>query len=215
MTDIGVFTTYGRSDSTLWLSQVVLNLANDFLHEGIPQRRLKAVIARFPSASTQVRYQDLALAFSLGYRESAAGTYWHIPILPPRRAVIRIYDHEVQGGTVVKPLTGLMNDGPSDGCVLKPIVTHGRPGESCWPMGSIPNMASWTPMPWQSASWMKPSAMRSPSALTPNGSRCWIISAGATRCDQKRWAAGGGGARLPRCSPALRYAVHFRQGLAQ
>ena len=42
--------------------------------------------------------------------------------------VIRQYDHEVQGGTVVKPLTGAENDGPSDACVLKPIGTKGRAG---------------------------------------------------------------------------------------
>jgi phosphoribosylformylglycinamidine synthase len=42
--------------------------------------------------------------------------------------VIRTYDHEVQGGTVVKPLTGVMNDAPSDAVVLKPIGTHGTRG---------------------------------------------------------------------------------------
>ncbi len=34
--------------------------------------------------------------------------------------VIRQYDHEVQGGSVVKPLTGVNNDGPSDAAVIKP-----------------------------------------------------------------------------------------------
>ena len=34
--------------------------------------------------------------------------------------VIRQYDHEVQGGSVVKPLTGAANDGPSDACVMRP-----------------------------------------------------------------------------------------------
>ena len=37
------------------------------------------------------------------------------PNIASKADVIRIYDHEVQGGTVVKPLTGAMNDGPSDG----------------------------------------------------------------------------------------------------
>ncbi len=35
--------------------------------------------------------------------------------------VIRQYDHEVQGGSVVKPLVGVMNDGPSDAAVLCPV----------------------------------------------------------------------------------------------
>ena len=34
----------------------------------------------------------------------------------------------MQGGTVVKPLTGAQNDGPSDACVLKPFGTKGTRG---------------------------------------------------------------------------------------
>lgn len=36
--------------------------------------------------------------------------------------VIRQYDHEVQGGSVVKPLVGVVNDGPSDAAVLMPVL---------------------------------------------------------------------------------------------
>ena len=50
------------------------------------------------------------------------------PNIASKAPVIRIYDHEVQGGTVVKPLTGAENDGPSDACVLKPIGTRGTGG---------------------------------------------------------------------------------------
>ena len=35
--------------------------------------------------------------------------------------VIRQYDHEVQGTSVVKPLVGAHNDGPSDAAVLRPL----------------------------------------------------------------------------------------------
>jgi phosphoribosylformylglycinamidine synthase len=40
--------------------------------------------------------------------------------------VIRQYDHEVQGGSVIKPLVGLANDGPSDAAVLRPVLTSLR-----------------------------------------------------------------------------------------
>jgi phosphoribosylformylglycinamidine synthase len=40
--------------------------------------------------------------------------------------VVRQYDHEVQGGSVVKPLTGLLNDGPSDAAVLRPVLSSMR-----------------------------------------------------------------------------------------
>jgi phosphoribosylformylglycinamidine synthase len=40
--------------------------------------------------------------------------------------VIRQYDHEVQGGSVVKPLVGVNNDGPSDAAVLRPRLESRR-----------------------------------------------------------------------------------------
>jgi phosphoribosylformylglycinamidine synthase len=36
--------------------------------------------------------------------------------------IIRQYDHEVQGGTVLKPLVGAQNDGPGDAAVLTPVL---------------------------------------------------------------------------------------------
>ena len=36
--------------------------------------------------------------------------------------IIRQYDHEVQGGSVVKPLVGVQNDGPSDAAVVMPVL---------------------------------------------------------------------------------------------
>lgn len=36
--------------------------------------------------------------------------------------IIRQYDHEVQGGSVVKPLVGVCNDGPSDAAVAMPVL---------------------------------------------------------------------------------------------
>jgi phosphoribosylformylglycinamidine synthase len=36
--------------------------------------------------------------------------------------VVRQYDHEVQGGSVVKPLCGVKADGPSDAAVIRPLL---------------------------------------------------------------------------------------------
>jgi phosphoribosylformylglycinamidine synthase len=36
--------------------------------------------------------------------------------------IIRQYDHEVQGGSVVKPLVGVHDDGPSDAAVVMPVL---------------------------------------------------------------------------------------------
>ncbi len=40
--------------------------------------------------------------------------------------IIRQYDHEVQAGSVIKPLVGTVNDGPSDAAVLRPVLTSRR-----------------------------------------------------------------------------------------
>jgi phosphoribosylformylglycinamidine synthase len=40
--------------------------------------------------------------------------------------IIRQYDHEVQGGSVIKPLVGVANDGPSDAAVIRPVLGSRR-----------------------------------------------------------------------------------------
>ena len=40
--------------------------------------------------------------------------------------IIRQYDHEVQSGSVVKPLVGVNNDGPSDAAVVRPDLKSSR-----------------------------------------------------------------------------------------
>ena len=50
------------------------------------------------------------------------------PNIARKEAIIRVYDHEVRGSTVVKPLTGPEHDGPSDAAVLKPLDTPGWRG---------------------------------------------------------------------------------------
>ena len=50
------------------------------------------------------------------------------PDVASKESVIRRYDHEIQGGTVVKPLVGARDDGPSDAAVLSPWETDGWRG---------------------------------------------------------------------------------------
>ena len=40
--------------------------------------------------------------------------------------VIRQYDHEVQGGSVLKPLQGARNDGPGDAAIVRPVLMSNR-----------------------------------------------------------------------------------------
>jgi phosphoribosylformylglycinamidine synthase len=44
------------------------------------------------------------------------------PNVASKEWVIRQYDHEVQGGVVLKPLVGVQNDGPGDACIATPVL---------------------------------------------------------------------------------------------
>jgi phosphoribosylformylglycinamidine synthase len=122
LTDIGAFTSAGRL-VVRSAGRLVLDLDNTFLHEGRPERQLAAT-QRVPARSASAvpawppapDFSDLLLRL-LAH-----------PNIASKADVIRGYDHEVQGGTVVKPLTGAADDGPSDACVLKPLGTGGARG---------------------------------------------------------------------------------------
>ncbi len=48
------------------------------------------------------------------------------PNICARNWISRQYDHEVQGGSVVKPLVGIHRDIPSDACVIRPILDSAK-----------------------------------------------------------------------------------------
>ncbi len=118
-TDIGEFTDTDRL-IVRYEGKVVLDLENDFLFRAMPQRTLTAQVTYNPPAA---RPPSPVTDFGRLLLELLAH-----PNIASKAATIRIYDHEVQGGTVVKPLTGAMDDGPSDACVLKPLHTSGSRG---------------------------------------------------------------------------------------
>jgi len=44
------------------------------------------------------------------------------PSVCSKEWIVRQYDHEVQGGSVIKPLVGVKDDGPSDAAVVMPVL---------------------------------------------------------------------------------------------
>ena len=108
--DSGNFTVRHRD-------RVVAHLSMSFLHDGLPPLELKA---RFQPGGQEVAPQEKARPLSdwngsllkmLGRYNICSKEHW-----------IRQYDHEVQGGSVVKPLVGAHQDGPSDAAVIRPIL---------------------------------------------------------------------------------------------
>lgn len=122
LTDIGIFTGNQRL-VVRFEGKPVLDLDNEFLHGGAPQRRLQAIIeySRFDNSTSEVRITNIEL------KDTLLKLLAH-PNIASKASVIRLYDHEVQGGTVVKPLTGVQSDAPSDAAVVKPIGTRGTQG---------------------------------------------------------------------------------------
>ena len=49
------------------------------------------------------------------------------PNIASKEDVVRRYDHEVQGATVLKPLVGRSGNGPSDAAVLQPLIDGSQP----------------------------------------------------------------------------------------
>ncbi|HUT29363.1 MAG TPA: phosphoribosylformylglycinamidine synthase subunit PurL [Sedimentisphaerales bacterium] len=90
----------------------VAEMDMDFLHDGVPKYSRKAVWKSpqlsEPSLPEKDDYSDELLRILSSY--NVASKEW----------VIRQYDHEVQGGSVVKPLVGVTNDGPGDAAVIRP-----------------------------------------------------------------------------------------------
>jgi len=110
-TVIGRFTG-DRKLKLRYNGQQVGELDMEFLHNGVPKYSRKAVWKTpqlsEPSIPEKDSYNDDLLAILSCY--NVASKEW----------IIRQYDHEVQGGSVVKPLTGASNDGPSDAAVIQP-----------------------------------------------------------------------------------------------
>lgn len=123
LTDIGDFTGSGRL-VVRYGQKVVLDLENEFLHNGIPQRQLKAALTQPAMPFQPIAYRHPS---AVNFSETLLKLLSH-PNIASKASVVRIYDHEVQGGTVVKPLTGVQNDAPSDACVLKPLGVKDRAG---------------------------------------------------------------------------------------
>ncbi len=124
LTDIGEFTANNRLVAR-YHERVILDLDNHFLHEGIPQRQLAAVLPSpsHPAGSHGSASPSLPSHFSC--EQTLLDLLAH-PNIASKETVVRVYDHEVQGGSIIKPLMGVQNDGPSDASLVRPAETCGN-----------------------------------------------------------------------------------------
>jgi len=90
------------------------DLAMDFLHKGYPQVNREAVW-------TPPRHPEPDFAPPADLSQSLLDVLgaWNVC---SKEWVIRQYDHEVQGGSVLKPLVGKADDGPGDAAIVRPLL---------------------------------------------------------------------------------------------
>ncbi len=112
-TVIGEFTDTRRLQ-LYYENNLVGDLDMAFLHGGLPQLQREALWQ--PAAPREPDFKPPAdLAEDL---KKILGA-WNVC---SKEWVIRQYDHEVQGTSVLKPLVGAANDGPGDAAIIKPLA---------------------------------------------------------------------------------------------
>jgi len=116
---LGEFTNTGRLQVS-WQGQQVIDLDMRFLHDGLPRAEKKAIWNQPKPAPVKAPAHKKSLAQVL------TQCLAHLNVCS-REWVIRQYDHEVQAGTVIKPLQGIRHDGPGDACVIWPQAATGKP----------------------------------------------------------------------------------------
>ena len=107
---IGEFTS-DRRLKLFYQGNLVCNIDMEFLHNGRPQVKREAVW-------TQPLHiePDFSCPRDLGEALLTILGSWNVC---SKEWVIRQYDHEVQGASVLKPLVGKDNDGPGDAAIIR------------------------------------------------------------------------------------------------
>jgi phosphoribosylformylglycinamidine synthase II/phosphoribosylformylglycinamidine synthase I len=120
ITQIGTF----RDDGRLILrygDAVAGDIGMDLLHDCMPRRELQAKWEKPKFPETQsIGNPDL--------RETLLKLLSH-PNIRSKENIVRRYDHEVQGGTVVKPFVGVREHVGGNSSVIVPIETKHQPSE--------------------------------------------------------------------------------------
>jgi phosphoribosylformylglycinamidine synthase len=119
LTVVGKFTDSGKFHC-FYKDKTVAYLDMHFLHEGVPQLKLKA-------SWKSLLYNEPGIR-DLDYTETLL-TLLSSPNITTKDSVIRRYDHEVKGNSVIKPIML----GPSDAGVIRPlydseeglVISHG------------------------------------------------------------------------------------------
>ena len=97
---------------------LVCDLKMDFLHNGVPEIKRKAIWAKpkFKEPALKEPKNLTGDLLNLLSTLNIASKEW----------IIRQYDHEVQGGSILKPLQGIDGGGPGDASITRPILNSDK-----------------------------------------------------------------------------------------
>lgn len=98
--------------------EIVANLKMEFLHTGVPKMQLKAKWLPKNHSLDQSTFRSSISSGELLHKILSR------PNVCSKETIIRQYDHEVKGGSVLKPLTGKNNDGPNNSAVIRPDLSN-------------------------------------------------------------------------------------------
>ncbi len=118
MCELGVFGTADRELILHYRHTEVGRLSMHFLHDGLPRSTRDAVWCGTGGTDSESEGKE-------SVRSALLRLLAH-PNIASKRWIIRQYDHEVQGGSVVKPLVGVGGEGPSDAAVIVPVLGSKR-----------------------------------------------------------------------------------------
>lgn len=113
-TALGYFTESGCFE-VRYGERVVASLDMDFMHNGVPQLHLEA---QWSAPEVRDIRVDVAQVEQGAFLQRMLGRL----NICSKEYIVRQYDHEVRGGSVVKPMVGVKRDGPSDAGVLRPLL---------------------------------------------------------------------------------------------
>ena len=113
---LGVFEPTSKLTLT-YHDEVVGELSMAFLHDGRPNIVRKADDIPPSYAPCTIPSKE---SLNLGQTLKQILGSWNVC---SKEWIVRQYDHEVQGGSVIKPLSGAADDGPSDASVVRPVLS--------------------------------------------------------------------------------------------
>ncbi|MGB2578676.1 phosphoribosylformylglycinamidine synthase [Elusimicrobium simillimum] len=114
---LGEFTNTNKLEVYFGKEKIV-DMDNSFLHMGVPKITRKAEWKDVKFKKTNLKLAAKNYGKVLHKALSDLNTC-------SRESIIRQYDHEVQGNTVVKPLQGITHDGPGNSSVIWPVSVTG------------------------------------------------------------------------------------------